>query len=345
MKKLGFAFAAAAAAALALVMTSIASADTPPSKWDRAKDPEQSSAFDLHEAVHRRLLLSRDNLPPALRQLNDAELRTVKTMLENANAEKSKSPLLRFDLALVYSELKDHRRAADIYRQTIKDFPDHQAVERAWLRLAFACGHLGDHVCERDAYVKVLQIETEEVLRATPTLNLAETQMHLGDLKDAIEGYREALRIAGRVGNNRETAPLATWGLAVALDRAGDRLAAEKEARFALEIERSMGMHRLLRSEDVFFVPAYEIHWYEGLGSAARARVATSSRDAATLWKQAEKSFSDYIAASEKSKEPDRWLPLAKARLRDAKTERESAEKKAPREKPEPSPFEPELKL
>lgn len=331
-------------AALALV-TSVARADTPPSKWDRAKDPEQASAFDLHEAVHKRLLLSRDNLPPALRQLNDAELNNVKTMLQNAQAEKSKSPLLRFDLALVYSELKDHKRAADIYRQTIADFPNHPAAEKAWLRLAFACGHLGDHVCERDAYIRVLRLETEEVFRATPTLNLAETQMHLGDLKDAIEGYREALRIAGRVGNNRETAPLATWGLAVALDRAGDRLAAEKEARFALEIERSMGMHRLLRSEDVFFVPSYEIHWYEGLGSAARARVATSARDAATLWRQAEKSFAEYIAGAEKSKEPDRWLPIAKARLATARSERERAERNTPREKPEPPPFESEVKL
>jgi tetratricopeptide (TPR) repeat protein len=258
-------------------------------------------------------------------------------MLTRGGAETSKNPLLRFDLAFVYEGLKDHGRAAQIYKATIAEFPDHPATPRAWLRLAFACGHLGDHICERNAYLKVLQLETEEVLRATPTLNLAETQMHLGELKDAIEGYREALRIAGRVPA-RETAPLATWGLAVALDRAGDRAAAEKEARFAQEIERSMGMPMLLRSEEVFFVPAYEIHWYEGLGAISRARVARSAREAASHWHQAELSFGHYVAAAEKEKEPDRWLPIAKSRLAQAKAERERAEKARSKEPAQPAP-------
>lgn len=310
MSRASFAFAAL----LSTATIGEALADTPPSRWDRARDASLAAAYDLHAAIQRRLI------PTPLREVNDAELRTVKAMLERADAEHSPSPLLRFDLALVYSRLEDHGRAAAVYKAAIAEFPNHPATERAWLRLAFACGHIGDHHCERDSYIEVLRIETEEIYRATPTLNLAETQMHLGDLKSAIEGYREAIRIAGRVPS-RETAPLATWGLAVALDRSGDRAAAEKEARFALEIERSMGMPRLLRSEDVFFVPAYEVHWYEGLGAAARARVATSSREAAKLWAAAERSFSEYIAAGQPKS--DRWLPIARARLAEAKAERE----------------------
>jgi len=322
-------------AALALlgalsVVPASAGADTPASIWERAQDPEAAEAFDLHRAVQQRLIRT------AIAEVDFGERGRVLAMLERAGAEKSKSALLRFDLGQVYLLLENHARAAQVYKAAIADFPEHPAVDQAWLRLAFACGHLGDHVCERHAYLEVLRRETEEIYRATPTLNLAETQMHLGDLKEAIEGYREALRIAGRVPA-RETAPLATWGLAVALDRAGDRLTAEKEARFALEIERSMGLARLLRSKDVFFVPAYEIHWYEGLGAVARARVATSSREAVRQWRQAEKSFGDYVEAGERKS--DRWLPIAKARLAQIKAERERAEAAAKRDPTPPETF------
>jgi tetratricopeptide (TPR) repeat protein len=315
-------------AALALLPAAVR-ADTPPSVWARARDTETAEAFDLHRAVQQRLIRT------AIAEVDFGERGRVLAMLERAGAERSKSALLRFDLGQVYWLLENHARAAQVYKAAIAEFPNHPAVDHAWLRLAFACGHLGDHVCERNAYTEVLRRETEEVYRATPTLNLAETQMHLGELKEAIEGYREALRIAGRVPS-RETAPLATWGLAVALDRAGDRLSAEKEARFALEIERSMGLQRLLRSKDVFFVPAYELHWYEGLGAAARARVTTSAREAAALWRQVEKSFAEYVKAGELKN--DRWLPIAKARLKQATAERERAEKAASRE---PAPADP----
>ena len=319
----------ALAAALALLPVAVR-ADTPPSIWERAKDPEAAEAFDLHQAVQQRLIRT------AIAEVDFGERGRVLAMLERAGAEKSKNALLRFDLGQVYLLLGNHARAAQVFKGAIAEFPDHPAVDQAWLRLAFACGHLGDHVCERKAYVEVLRRETEEIYRATPTLNLAETQMHLGDLKEAIEGYREALRIAGRVPA-RETAPLATWGLAVALDRAGDRLSAEKEARFALDIERSMGLARLLRSKDVFFVPDYEIHWYEGLGAIARARVATSAREAARYWRQAEKSFGEYVAGGERKN--DRWLPIAKARLAQAKAERERADGAAKRETPPPDTY------
>lgn len=321
MKRLG-AFALVAAALGALPGSS--RADTPPTIWERAKDPEAAEGFDLHRAVQQRLIRT------AVAEVDFGEQGRVLAMLERAGAEKSKNALLRFDLGHVYLLLKIYPRAAQVFKAAIAEFPDHPAVDQAWLRLAFACGHLGDHDCERKAYVEVLRRETEEIYRATPTLNLAETQMHHGDLKEAIEGYREALRIAGRVPA-RETAPLATWGLAVALDRAGDRIAAEKEARFAIEIERSMGLTRLLQNKEiVFFEPEYEIHWYEGLGAIARARGATSAREALKHWRQAEKCFDDYVTAGQRKN--DRWLPIAKARLAQAKAERERAEAAAKRE-------------
>lgn len=328
-----------AVVAVFLCSVSSALADTPPSVWDRARDHDAATAYDLHAAVQQRFVAT----PSA--GVNDAASRMVLETLKSNGAETSKSPLLRFDLALAYARLKNYARAAEIYKAAIAEFPDDPAVEQAWLRLAFACGYTGDHVCEQKAYLTVLRFETEEVLRATPTLNLAETQMHLGDLKDAIEGYREALRIAGRMPTG-ETAALATWGLAVALDRSGDLVDAEKEARFVFELEKSMGGHSLLRSEGVFFYPGYEVHWYEGLSSSARARVAPSSREALALWRDAEKSFTEWVRGAESKK--DQFLPIAKARLAQIKIERERAEKRVGRE-PVLSPDRPrsssELKL
>ena len=313
----GFAFAVALATSTLAVGP--ARSDTPPSMWDRAKDPSLSASYRVHVEVQRRLA-QRDRF-----DVSDSQLRTVRALLERYDAEKSNDPRLRFDLGVVYLRLEEYEKSAKTLSRVLADFPDHPAAEEGWLRLAFACGHTGDHDCERRAYTQVLQQATDELSRATPTLNLAETEMHLGNLREAVEGYREALRIAGRVPS-RETAPLAVWGLAVALDRSGDRVGGEKEARFARDLERSMGVPNLLRTEGVFFVPAYEIHWYEGLGASAQAKHATSPSETVRLWRAAEQSFSSYVRFGELAK--DRWLELAKLRLAAAKSEREKAEKK-----------------
>jgi tetratricopeptide (TPR) repeat protein len=298
-----------------------ARADTPPSMWDRAKDPSIAESYRVHVEVQRRLAQKSSRFEG----VGDSQLRTVRTLLERYNAEKSKDPRLRFDLGLVYLRLEEFDKSAKTLASVLAEFPHHSAAEEGWLRLAFACGHTGDHDCERKAYVQVLRQATDDLSRVTPTLNLAETEMHLGNLREAVEGYREALRIAGRVPS-RDTAPLAVWGLAVALDRSGDRVGAEKEARFARDLERSMGVQNLLRTDGVFFVPAYEIHWYEGLGASAQAKHATSPSEIVRLCRAAEQSFASYVRFAELGK--DRWLDLAKIRLAAAKSEREKAEKK-----------------
>lgn len=311
---------AAAAVAISLALAGVARGDTPPSMWDRAREPSIAESYRLHVEVQRRLA-QHDRF-----DINDAHYRNARTLLERYGAEKSRDPRLRFDLGLVYLKLEDHEKAAKVLKSVLDEFPDHSAAEDGWLRLAYACGHTGDHECERKAYGHVLRLSTEEIARATPTLNLAETEMHLGNLREAVDGYREALRIAGRVPSH-ETAPLAVWGLAVALDRSGDRVSAEKEARFALELSRSMGGRNLLRSAGVFFVPAHEVNWYEGLGAVAQARASTSPTEIVNLWRAAEQSFTAYVRGAEREKN-DRWLDLAKIRLAAVKGERERAEKK-----------------
>lgn len=307
----------------AMLMAAPAIADTPPSIWERTRDPSSGEAYALHRIVQERLI------PTRVKEVDFANRERARVMLERVGAEHSKQALLRFDLGRVHHELGDDARAAQILKAALAEFADHPEAENAWMELAFACGKIGDHACESQSYVEVLRIETEEIRRHIPLLNQAETKMHLGDLTSAIEGYREVLRISGRVPAS-ESAPLATWGLAVALDRSGDKMEAEREARFAIELERSMGLSNLLHTDTVFFFPEYEIHWYDGLACAAIARVATSATARAAWWKESEDSFAKYVRAAEGQN--DRWLPIANVRHAEAKSEHERAAKAAEHE-------------
>jgi len=327
---------------LALVVTMLAlapaaaRADTPPSVWDRARDPATADSYRLHLDVQRRLT-QRDaavaadfGFSSAFESMKD----TVRAMLERQRADKSHDVRLRFDLGLVYlmlgktEERGYYKRAAEVLGEALAVAPEHPAAEEAWSRLAEACGHIGDHDCERRAYTMVLRLMTEEADRGTSTLNLAETEMHLGNLKEAIEGYREALRIASR-SPSPTLAPLALWGLAVALDRSGDRVGADREALGVLQLQASSGLSGLLRSSGVFFYPDYELSWYDAVGAAAMARKpGATAAEAARHWAAAEEAFGRYVRAAEQSRTPDRWLELAKVRLAAAKLERERAEKR-----------------
>jgi tetratricopeptide (TPR) repeat protein len=225
----------------------------------------------------------------------------------------------------------DYRRSVQVLKSAAALAPDHPAMEDGWMILGFSCGHIGDHECERDAYLKVLELETEESGRLTPTLNLAEVEMHAGNLKEAISLYQEALRISARLTASGSNA-LAEWGIAVAYDRAGDRNNAEKSARRAIEISSSLRRDLLNDPSFVFFYPAYEIHYYEGIGAVALARGASSAHDAAIYWGLAERKFEQYVRGAEQTNPKDRFLGAAKARHASCKAEREKAEKKRAKE-------------
>lgn len=324
-----------------LTVAQPACADTPPSVWDRARDPATADSYRVHLEVQRRLAQG----PPRDFGFSDAQESqkdTVRAMLERLHAEKSPDVRLRFNLGLVYLMLSNsqaptyYKRAAEVIGSALALEPDHPAAEEGWSRLAEACGHIGDHDCERRAYGEVLRLTTEEGDRGTSTLNLAETEMHLGNLREALEGYREALRIASR-SQSRTLAPLALWGLAVALDRSGNRIDADRQALRVLEMQTSSGLNGLLRSSGVFFYPDYELGWYDGVGAAAQARKpGVTPAEAARHWKAAEDAFAGYVRAASRPGVTNRWLELAKVRVATAKAERERAEKK--RGKPAPQP-------
>jgi tetratricopeptide (TPR) repeat protein len=301
--------------------------------WDRARDPATADSYRLHLEVQRRLAQGETALAYGFSATHEGQKDTVRSMLERAHADKSADPRLRFDLGLVYLLLgrtegaSYYQRSAEVLGAALALAPDHPAAEENWSRLADACGHIGDHQCEQRAYNTVLRLTTEEADRGTSTLNLAETEMHLGNLKEAIDLYREALRIASR-SPSRTLAPLAMWGLAVALDRSGDRVGADKEALAVVEMQSSSGLAGLLRSPSVFFYPDYELNWYDAVGASALARKPSATpAERARYWKVAEDAFAKFVAGAQRRGTADPWLELAKVRYAAAKVERERAEK------------------
>jgi tetratricopeptide (TPR) repeat protein len=313
-----------------MVLPSMAHAEGPPSRWERAKEPDKIEDYRLHKSAQRMFPLIED-MRRYRSELYERYVRDLVTSLDSWNAANSSDVRLRIDLGRALHEKKDHKRAITVLRSAIEMDPTHPMIEDAWFVLALSCGSLGDHQCERDGYKKTLEIETEDVARMTPTLNLSEVEMHLGNLKESISLYQETLRLSARVGASYTNA-LAEWGLAVALDRAGEKPSAERAAKRAIEISTSIHRDNILRDNGVYFYPDYEVLYYEGLGAVTLARGATSAHDAAIYWNLAERKFEQYIRGAEKTNPQDRFLGSAKARHAACKAEREKAEKKRAKE-------------
>lgn len=323
-------------------VVAVARADTPPSVWDRAKEPGLGDARASQIEVARFFVgigsAPRDRRKELLERLGPRMLRRLEL-----GAEASTYLPLRLGLAQLENSLGEldpshWRKGAEHARYVLAHTAEPSIVLDASNVLASACGHLGDSACEREAYLTTLRWSQDDLDRVVPTLNLAESEMRLGNLKSAVEGYRECVRLVTQVSPSSEvvlTLVLATWGLSVALDRSGDRAGAEREAILALDREaQGTSKSALLRDTTrVFFVPTYEVLYYEGVGFAARARAASTGRASEKLWAQAERAFATFVEAAERDR--DRWLEHGKARLREAKSEHEKAKRRAAKEPPE----------
>lgn len=325
-----------AAALLGLARTT--HADTPPSVWQRAKDPNASAIYKLHVSDELALHQKSGLLPSSKFDIGEAVVQAARDRILRADPAVRNDPRIQFDLGAIYDRLLDYPKASLVLEKALEGAPDHPSATDAWHTLADACGHLGDSPCEKMAYTEILRRETEDLRRATPLLNLAEAEMHLGNLRDAIEGYREALRVSSKVppGYTEVWLPaLSVWGLAVALDRSGDRVTAEQQARFAMTLTGTTRVGHVASVSDIpgsYFYPAYEVLWYEGLGAASQARIEPDRDSALKLWNIAENRFTRYVEGGERNKDP--WIPIAKARLASIMAARLQTEKRPASPKP-----------
>jgi tetratricopeptide (TPR) repeat protein len=306
----------------------VARAEETLNPWDAARDPAAAARFALHRRV--REILSTP-LMTAVLVPRDYALQRARVLLEQAHAEKSPDVLLRLDLGRVYADLDESVRAAETLQSAFDDDPDNPAVIAEFPTLANAYAKLDDSKDELRIYERFLPRVVGELTHTTGLLNMAEAEMHLGDLESAIDGYKATIDEAATLPNVYElefhTGALARWGLAVAEDRSGDIDGAARTTRTIVEeLDRDMQTIRFDRG--VFFAPERERNWYVALGFAAYAQKAEDPRTAAGLYYRAEECWNEYVIDAKAHGSQDRWLDLALARYVRAHAQRVAAERR-----------------
>jgi tetratricopeptide (TPR) repeat protein len=346
----------ALASALALGPTP-AAADTPPTVWDYARDPDERGRWALHVRVERLLhppLLDEDSIGTDVRRDSEVRLEAARAMLEQADAAHSPDVRLRFDLGNVYETLADeqgrvdlHQKAIDVLAPALEAAPGHPAATDALRHLVYALAHLGRPRDELAAWRRYIPRVTDDRARAVDLMDMGEAEMRLGLLDDALGTFQESLRLCEGLPNTdmSETYVLALWDRAVALDRSGDPRGALDDAAHALRINlgASNGGDLIESSPSVFFVPEWERRWYLALKYAAKARDAKDARDAVDAWKRVAGHWDVYIQQATASGTRDPYLAIAKVRREHVALELAAAEKRAAKLPQRPPPRSPWL--
>jgi tetratricopeptide (TPR) repeat protein len=254
--------------------------------WRRAREPEAARA----EALVRQ---GRALLVPALRVSfllgKDASIQrrvgieNALSRFERARELTPDDPELLFltGRALSAWQREGGGRAEHKNAEAIESFLALRALD-PWYEAETVAFELGI-LYTREARFREAQAEYERALRLRLEVegdsavlgNLAEVTMLAGDLERSVRLYERAI---GEGSSDQRL--LSLWGLAVALDRLGERARAIDSAQEALRSDQRP-MH-VLEQGGVFFVPAHERHYYRGLGFQAQAQLAASSRLAPT---------------------------------------------------------------
>jgi tetratricopeptide (TPR) repeat protein len=349
----GLASAVAAAVSVISVVAvpRVARADTPPSAWDFARDPAAHERWALHVRVEQ-LLRTHNDGPPGLRIEDNRELRVqaALALLEGADAASSPDVRLRFDLGTTYFELAEvtrsgvtgdlryYAKAAATLRGAIDAAPDDPSVNEALDDLAVSYARLGRAREELETWRRYIPRIVDPRIRAADEMNMAEAEMRLGHVDDAIATLQEVLRECAEFPDSSSTYTLTLWDLAVAEDRSGDPRGALETATKAAHMTAissrgapMTGIELLTSDEAVFFVPVWEVHWYKALAATAMAREDADPREALGFWVQAEAEWTKYIDAASAPGAGDHWLAIAKLRHDRIKVARVAANKRMPK--------------
>ena len=319
-----------------------------PSLWQRARDP---AARDRQLVLNRieRLLVS-VGLPEFDAELSAgavalAELGRAPAPCLSQRREPSddvRPPDLALDArlefllggALLDSQTNREAEARCLLEHALSDAPTSPLAAHGLADLAISAAKTGDRSAERAAYVRALELTWQPNSRANLLANLAESDMALGDLRRAIREYRLALRTS----QEPELVAGAYFGLAVALDRAGDLPSALDAANRALSVQLPATLlpaASVLDLPNVFFLPSYEIHYYKALGAMALAQSAQQDLARRDALADAAEQWTRYLVRAEL--DHARWA--ARAALHQASVARQLAEvaarlRKAPAVRP-----------
>ena len=280
-----------------MVFCATVASSAEPSVWDVAREPRLASDLAVLRDAERALIQSRIHYGPGSRVPAQIALREI----ESIHAASSPEPRVRYFLGRMLARVEQDDRATVVLQDAFNFAPNHPGATDALFSLAVSLARLGRSDDELVAYRRWLAREWSNTDRAVGLSNLAEGLMAAGHIEEAIASYRDA------IAHDYDNA-LAHWGLAVALDRSGDSNGALLEAGVALLLDpRAMQ----LDSPAVFFIPAYDQHWYHALGWMAGAVHAAGTSGESFSWRHAVSRWDQYL--SEASAD-DRWLPIARLR-------------------------------
>lgn len=259
----------ASIAAFAVVSTLGSSARAEPSLWDVARDPRTQRDYQTLVAVER--MVARDDSAWFDPTLPERFMRAALAVVELAGGTESADPRLLFVAGDLLSDPtvgrdEDARKLLD---RALRLDPGSPLAGRAWFNVAIASARLGEPKRERDAYTRALERVWEPGFRANILANRGESHMVLGELGAAIADYKRSIAAADRP----DLSALAYYGLGVALERNGD-LPRALEAMATASAIQIPGVGSALDMPSVFFVPAYDIHYYKALEAMAAARAA-----------------------------------------------------------------------
>jgi tetratricopeptide (TPR) repeat protein len=131
-----------------------------------------------------------------------------------------------------------------------------QAADDIAFKLGVALSKLGEFERAVREYERSLEFSLDDSSRAVVESNCAEALMGMGRLDEAIRRYRRASLLY-------KGTSLPLWGLGVALDRSDQPSRARQAILGALAVDPGM---RELGSDNVFFVPAGDSHYYRAFG-------------------------------------------------------------------------------
>jgi tetratricopeptide (TPR) repeat protein len=206
--------------------------------------------------------------------------------------------------------------------QAVVDAPEATPTLRAdaYNDLAIAHARLGRHAEEVRAYDRAIDLQPRTESRSVLLANRAEALMALGDLSGAVAGYRASLALvsSGSVLDMMAYGVTTLWGLAVALDRAGEIDEALDSVRLARSYDP--GDVRLNSSSWFYGVPSDE-PWYKALGAWSAARNLEIDGMKLEGYERAERAWRAYLA---RAPDASPWIPIARARLAQCEKERKA---------------------
>ncbi len=335
-----------------------AHADTPPTIWDLAKNPDAYKQYEHH------VLIERDIDIVSELQEDTQEVGTLQSLMSLDHARtviegiiEPKTPLLRFDEAWVLTKRGLWAQALPILEGLTHDVGTSTFSQEVWEKLAEAYVHVERTNDEIRAYDEVLARSMSDVDQVTPLLNQGEAYLRAGDANAAVAQFRQVLHLTATIPNLNSVEMLAEWDIALALDRSGDPRAAREAARAATRLDqRCVGIvgHDVLvlsgpdcarvqmfivppglfpiakENKSVYFVPDYERDWYLALGYEALAVEGGGSQPTKPYWRDAEAHMMSYVVGATQATN-DKWLDLGRQRLDELRKRRAASEAKPPR--------------